>query len=82
MCERSRSFYIRSTVANFSYIFRLRNDKACPVYIQCHLWCSIRMKDEHTLIYDGTIPFQYLITVVAMQDSTLSETGSKLVFVK
>ena len=29
-----------------------------------------------SLVYDGTIPFQYLKTVVAMQDSTLSETAN------
>ena len=29
-----------------------------------------------SLIYDGTIPFQYLKAIVAMQDSTLTETGS------
>ena len=32
------------------------------------------------LLYDGTIPFQYLKTVVAMQDSTLPETGSQFIF--
>ena len=35
-----------------------------------------------SLIYDGTIPFQYLKTVVAMQDSTLLETNSQYVFSK
>ena len=35
-----------------------------------------------SLTYDGTIPFQYLKTVVAMQDSTLLETDSQYVFSK
>ena len=35
-----------------------------------------------SLIYDGTIPFQYLKTVVAMQDSALLETDSQYVFSK
>ena len=34
------------------------------------------------LIYDGTISFQYLKSVVAMQGSTLSETWGQLVYLK
>ena len=35
-----------------------------------------------SLIHDGIIPFKYLGTVVAMQDSTLSETGSQFILPK
>ena len=35
-----------------------------------------------SLIYDGTIRFQKLITVVVIQDSTLSEIGSKFIILK
>ena len=34
------------------------------------------------LIYDGTIPFQYLKTVVAMQEFTHSESDSQSIFFK
>lgn len=35
-----------------------------------------------SLIYYGTIPFQYLNTVIAMQDSTFLGTVSQFIFVK
>ena len=34
------------------------------------------------MIYEAIILFQYLKTVVAMQDSTLSETGSQFIFLR
>ena len=33
-------------------------------------------------IYDGTFPFRYLKTLVAIQDSNLSETESLCIFLK
>ena len=35
-----------------------------------------------SLIYEAIILFQYLKTVVAMQDSTLSKTGSQFIFLR
>ena len=37
---------------------------------------------DMSLIYDGAVPFQFLKTVVAMQDSTLWELWTQFIFLK
>ena len=44
-----------------------------PLYLLSESW-------NMYLIFDGTISFQYLKILVAMKDSTLSETGSQYIF--
>ena len=66
-------------------IFGPRKDKACcPVFIFRRgiynaIWVLVLYLLYEglniSLIYDGTIAFQYLGRAVAVQDSTVSETG-------
>ena len=67
-----------------------KNKAYCSVFVFCwdistaicDLVLYLLFEGLKTLINDGVIPFQYLITVVAMQDSSISETGSQFVFPK
>ena len=63
----------------------------CPVFVFrrgmsnaiCDLVLYLQSEDLNiSWIYPGTIPFQYLKTVFAIQHSTLSLTGSLFIFLK
>ena len=92
MCERCRSFYILSDVTYLSPYFRENvamcpRKASCPVFVLCrdasNTICDLALYDGlNILIHDGTIPLQCFKTVVAMQDSTLLETGSRFIFFK
>ena len=74
------------------HIFGPKKDKLfCPVFIFrrgmsnaiCNLVLYLQSKGLNiSWIYPGTIPFQYIKTVFAVQYSTLSLTGSQFVFLK
>lgn len=92
MCEKCCSFYIFSTMVNFSIYFGTRKDKTCcPVSFLCrdisNAICDLvlyLLSDGWNMswIFDGTIPFLYLKIEVAMQASDLSGTGSQFIFLK
>ena len=74
------------------HIFGSKKDKFfCPVFV-FHRGMSNAIGDlvlylqseclNISWIYPGTIPFQYLKTVFAIRDSTLSLTGSQFTFLK
>ena len=58
-------------------VFIFRSGKSNVIYdlVEYLLCKGLNM----SLLYDCTIPFQYLKTVFAMQDSTFSETGSQFI---
>ena len=87
MCERSLGFLVPRLI--LVHIFGPRKDEACRrlfvfrrgisniiYYYTYYEGCSM------LFIYDGTFPFRYLKTLVAIQDSNLSETGSLCIFLK
>ena len=73
-------------------IFGPKNDKLlCPVFVFCRgmsnaicdLVLYLQSEDLNiSSIYAGTIPFQYLRMVFAIQNSTLSLTESQFTFLK
>ena len=74
------------------HIFVPKEDKLfCPVFVFrrgmssaiCDLVLYLQSEGLNiSWIYPGTTPFQYLKTVFAIQYSTLSLTGSQLIFLK
>ena len=67
-----------------------KNKAYCSVFVFCwgistaicDLVLYLLFEGLKILIDDGVIPFQYLITAVAMQDYSISETGSQFIFPK
>ena len=91
MCKRSRSFYILRIVPDFSPYWGPVKDKLAVLFyfrrgisnaICDPVLYLLRKGWNMSLIHDGTIQFQDLKIVVAMQYSTLSETGSQFIFLK
>lgn len=92
MCERSHGFYMLNTVAKVNPHFQFKKTQSllsciCSLQRHIHAICDLvlYLLSEHwnlSVIYDGTIRFQKLITVVVIQDSTLSEIGSKFIILK
>ena len=74
------------------HIFDPKKDKLfCPVLVFCrgtpNAICDLVLYLQSeglniSWIYPGTVPSQYLKTVFAMQSSTLSLTGSQIIFLK
>ena len=74
------------------HIFGPKKDKFfCPVFVfrrgMSNAICDLVLYLQSEVlnmswIYPGTIPFQYLKTVFAIQYSTLSLTGSQFIFLK
>lgn len=86
ICQRRRSFCIISIVAFLEHIFGLEIGKDyLPVSVFCRVMSNVIFDLVLYLQYewlnisltiDGTIQFQYLKTVVEMEDYTLSKSGS------
>ena len=67
------------------HIFSPKKDKACrPVFFLRNTICDLVLHLfleglNISLIYDGRVLFQYLKTAVAMEGSSLSETGKQFI---
>lgn len=62
------------------------NEACCLVFAFCrdilNAMCDLELSEgwNMSLIYYGSIQFQYLMRVVVIQDSTLSDIGSQFTF--
>ena len=68
-------------------IFGSRENEACCLVFAFprdipNAMCDLELSEgwNISLIYDGSIQFQYFMRVVVMQDSTLSDIGSQFTF--
>ena len=90
MCERSRRFYALSIVTYFSPCFWSK-ERQCLLFALlisssgmsnaiCDLVLYLLCISLNILTYMVQARYNIIKTVVAMQDSTLSETGSQFIF--
>ena len=82
-CVKEAILFIFLVRLTLFHIFGPRKDKVCCPVSNANWYLVLYLLYDNlniSSIFDGTIPFQYLKTLLAIQDSTRSETGSHFVF--